>query len=228
MSNSERHLYKQRPPSLVVATLMPSSPREPAAQQTTRGKINNVPSESGCNKPPMLSRGHNTFASVLSLSSNSSTSATFLPPALAGGSSTFNTCTRGAKSTSRESALITSIFFFLAFIRFGSVAYRGSFKRRSAEITAGSGICSSWIPASTSRATLTDVLVSSTVTCEADPACGQPRRPARMAAVCPASLSMACLPSNTIEGVSFSTIFANNFATERDCNSWSVRRSVCK
>lgn len=66
--------------------------------------------------------GYKTFASVFSLSINSSTSATTLPPALGGGSTTLITCNRGSISTPREEASITSIFFFLAFIRFGNVA----------------------------------------------------------------------------------------------------------
>mmetsp|Transcript_63633 Transcript_63633/g.125902 ORF Transcript_63633/g.125902 Transcript_63633/m.125902 type:complete len:235 (+) Transcript_63633:200-904(+) len=234
MSNSEIRLYRQRSLSLLMAALMQSSCQKADAKRTGRGQIGDLLFERGCStgkpvgKSPALPRPHNTLASVLSLSSNSSTSATFLPPALAGGSSTFKTCNRGARSTPKESALMTSIGFFFAFMRFGSVAYRGSFKRRSAEMTAGTGMRTSWMPASTSRATVIIVLVSSKVTWEADPACGQPRRPARIEAVCPASLSMACLPSNTSVGFSFATIFSSSFATERDCNSWSVRMLVCR
>lgn len=89
-------------------------------QQTTEGgHICTTTRETGCipgnpwRRKPFLLRAQSTLASVLSLSSNSSTSVTFVPPALAGGSSTFNTCNRGAKSTPKESALMTSIGFFL-------------------------------------------------------------------------------------------------------------------
>lgn len=42
------------------------------------------------------------------------------------------------RSALRTFALRVSIFFFLAFMMFGSVAYRGSFSRRSAVTTPGS------------------------------------------------------------------------------------------
>merc|ERR1719461_2380910 len=71
--------------------------------ETVEGNISATTDKSGCvlgnpwRKQSFLPFAQSTLASVLSLSSNSSTSATFRPPALAGGSSTFNTCNRGTK-----------------------------------------------------------------------------------------------------------------------------------
>mmetsp|Transcript_21499 Transcript_21499/g.60027 ORF Transcript_21499/g.60027 Transcript_21499/m.60027 type:complete len:205 (-) Transcript_21499:144-758(-) len=129
-------------------------------------------------------------------------------------------------STPNEVASITSSGFFLAFMRLGSVAYRGSLSRRSAVTTAGKGMLTSWIPASTSFATFSDALSSATSTFEADPACGQPKIPASMAPVWLLSSSMACFPMSTSEGFSFSTTLAINFATASGCSSWSVRMGV--
>ncbi len=59
-----------------------------------------------------------------------------------------------ASETPVDSAVIVSMGFFLAFMMLGSVAYRGSFSRRSAVSTAGSFTCSVWRPPSTSRTTV--------------------------------------------------------------------------
>mmetsp|Transcript_21498 Transcript_21498/g.60023 ORF Transcript_21498/g.60023 Transcript_21498/m.60023 type:complete len:205 (-) Transcript_21498:144-758(-) len=131
-------------------------------------------------------------------------------------------------STPNEVASITSSGFFLAFMRLGSVAYRGSLSRRSAVTTAGKGIVTSWMPASTSLATFSDALSAATSTFEAEPACGQPMSPARSAPVWLLSSSIACLPMSTIEGFSFSTTLAMSFATARGCSSWSVLMGVFK
>src|SRR4030065_583525 len=79
-----------------------------------------------------------TFASFLSLSTSSATSATFPPPARSWGGARKGRRTFGLVAAPRESAGITFISFFFAFMIPGRDAYRGSFSRRSVVITAGS------------------------------------------------------------------------------------------
>mmetsp|Transcript_12370 Transcript_12370/g.18548 ORF Transcript_12370/g.18548 Transcript_12370/m.18548 type:complete len:203 (-) Transcript_12370:41-649(-) len=115
-------------------------------------------------------------------------------------------------STPRSAAVRASIFFFFAFMMFGRVAYRGSFKRRSAVTTAGRGSSSFWIPVSISLVTLSP---PSTTISEANVACGQSMRLASIWPVAFVSSSIACLPTMTRSGFSFSTRALKTFATFR-------------
>lgn len=105
-----------------------------------------------------------------------STLSTTIPPFLAGGSSTRMTVLRGVTSTPKSFGVMESKGFFLAckssqtledchgdandavmnltFIIFGSVAYRGSFSLKSADITAGRGTSKHSVPESVSLSTL--------------------------------------------------------------------------
>lgn len=60
----------------------------------------------------------------------------------------------------------------LTFIMLGRVAYRGSFRRKSAVTTAGSDIDKTSVPVSVSRSTSSFLPPSSTTTCTQNHACG--------------------------------------------------------
>mmetsp|Transcript_21546 Transcript_21546/g.54326 ORF Transcript_21546/g.54326 Transcript_21546/m.54326 type:complete len:243 (+) Transcript_21546:215-943(+) len=166
------------------------------------------------------------LASFFSLSMSSSTSATLTPAALTGGSSTDMIFVRGVRSIPNEVASSFSSGFFFAFIRFGSVAYLGSFRRRSVVTTAGRLSFIVCIPESTSRSTVSPSLASLAVRADVKVDCGHPRRPASICPIWFESLSMDCFPHSTMLGSSFSTTFCRSLATASGCSSWSVRMSV--
>lgn len=85
---------------------------------------------------------------------NVSTFGTIVPACLTGGSSTDKISILAVVSTPRSFAVIFLIGFFLAFIIFGNVAYRGSLSRRSALKTVGIFILTTSKPPSTSRVTV--------------------------------------------------------------------------
>src|SRR4029077_11041691 len=119
--------------------------------------------------------GHQiTRASVLSLSTSSTTEPTLWPPCRFGGSSTLRTTRRGVTSTPRASGVVVTIGFFLARMMFGSEAYRGSLSRKSVVITAGNLIATVSSPPSTSR--VTSACPSLIFSLEAKVACGQPSK----------------------------------------------------
>ena len=94
-----------------------------------------------------------TAASFFSLLIKVSTLSTVIPAFLVGGSSTLTTVLRGFISMERDSTVMVSRGFFLAFMILGRVGYLGSFKRRSADKTAGSWTVSFSEPFSVSRST---------------------------------------------------------------------------
>mmetsp|Transcript_69668 Transcript_69668/g.194741 ORF Transcript_69668/g.194741 Transcript_69668/m.194741 type:complete len:395 (-) Transcript_69668:72-1256(-) len=155
-----------------------------------------------------------TEASFLSLSTRAVTSSTTIPAARVGGSFISTTSMRGERSTPSEAASMASIFFFLAFMMLGSLAYRGSFRRRSAVTTSGVPTWITSVPLSVSRSAVTPP--SANVSSEAMVACGQPSMAASMGPVCAQSPSIDCLPSRTTSGASFSTISFSSFATARE------------
>mmetsp|Transcript_23691 Transcript_23691/g.54621 ORF Transcript_23691/g.54621 Transcript_23691/m.54621 type:complete len:241 (-) Transcript_23691:65-787(-) len=165
-----------------------------------------------------------TEASFLSLSTRAVTSSTTIPAARVGGSFISTTSMRGERSTPSEAASMASIFFFLAFMMLGSLAYRGSFRRRSAVTTSGVPTWITSVPLSVSRSAVTPP--SANVSSEAMVACGQPSMAASMGPVCAQSPSIDCLPSRTTSGASFSTISFSSFATASGWSSWSRRMSV--
>mmetsp|Transcript_44370 Transcript_44370/g.116580 ORF Transcript_44370/g.116580 Transcript_44370/m.116580 type:complete len:223 (+) Transcript_44370:463-1131(+) len=145
---------------------------------------------------------------------------TMMPALRFGGSDTETILRCGAISTPRSAGDVLSIFFFFAFMMFGSVAYRGSFSRRSAVTTAGIFILIVSMPVSISRVTVSSP--SAGVISEANTPCGQPSNAASICPVWLQSSSIACLPRMTSEGSSFSTIAFMSLAT---C-SGSVSSSV--
>src|SRR3989338_348439 len=92
-----------------------------------------------------------TFASSLSRLTSSAVSATLMPALRVGRSLTCRVTVRGAMSMPSSAALITSLAFFLAFMMLGSVMKRGSFRRRSVVITAGSFMARGSRPAAIPR-----------------------------------------------------------------------------
>mmetsp|Transcript_18327 Transcript_18327/g.54168 ORF Transcript_18327/g.54168 Transcript_18327/m.54168 type:complete len:218 (+) Transcript_18327:386-1039(+) len=134
-----------------------------------------------------------------------------MPACRTGGSSTLTVVRCFLISTPRSAGVILSIFFFLAFMMLGSVAYRGSFSRKSAVTTAGRGMLSVSRPESTSRVTV--ALPPSTFSSDANAPCGQPINAASIWPVWFASSSIACLPSTTSSGPSLSQTPLKSFAT---------------
>mmetsp|Transcript_44061 Transcript_44061/g.89962 ORF Transcript_44061/g.89962 Transcript_44061/m.89962 type:complete len:224 (-) Transcript_44061:77-748(-) len=149
-----------------------------------------------------------------------------MPAALTGGSSTDTTVLCGVKSTPVLSAVKLSRGFFLAFMMLGSVAYRGSFSRRSAVSTAGRDNFSSSLPASVSLLTTALCLSSATLKELAKLHWGQLKRPASIWPVWQLSASMDCLPKITKSPASLSVINFRALATASGCTSWSVRKAV--
>ena len=143
-----------------------------------------------------------------------------MPALRLAGSATCSVLMRGATSTPSVSGLTVSSGFFFAFMMFGSVTYRGSFRRRSVVSTAGSATDTVSRPPSTSR--VTTARPSATSTFDAKVACG---RSASAASICPVwlqSSSIACLPRITSPGCSLSTSAFRIFATASGCSSASV------
>src|SRR5690606_23525768 len=103
-----------------------------------------------------------TFASFLSLSTSSATSATLIPALRSAGGSTLSNLVRGATSTPRSAGVVVSMGFFLAFMILGREAYRGSLSRRSVVTTAGSLRATVCRPPSISRVTLATPSATST------------------------------------------------------------------
>mmetsp|Transcript_37800 Transcript_37800/g.95967 ORF Transcript_37800/g.95967 Transcript_37800/m.95967 type:complete len:256 (+) Transcript_37800:168-935(+) len=167
------------------------------------------------------------LASFLSLSTSSSTLATITPALRLGGSSTLTVDTCSVSATPRSSGVVLSIFFFLAFMMLGSVAYRGSLRRRSAVTTQGSFIASVSRPPSISRSTST-FSPSLKVSCDANAPCGHPMSAASIWPVWLQSSSMACLPRTTRPGSSFSTRALNSLATCRGTVSASVTTWIAR
>src|SRR5262249_4106366 len=116
--------------------------------------------------------GQITLASLRSLATSSATSATLPPPLRFGGSTTLSVAIRGWTSTPSAAGVVVSSGFFFAFMMFGSVAYRGSFRRKSVVTTAGNPVSTVSSPPSTSRFTVARSAASSTF--DAKVACGQP------------------------------------------------------
>mmetsp|Transcript_71316 Transcript_71316/g.195456 ORF Transcript_71316/g.195456 Transcript_71316/m.195456 type:complete len:237 (-) Transcript_71316:112-822(-) len=143
-----------------------------------------------------------TLATFLSLSRSSSTLSTLAPPSRFGGSSTLITLRCGLISTPRSSGVNLAIFFFFAFMMLGSVAYRGSLRRRSAVTTAGVFIASVSMPVSVSR--VTSRLPSLMVSSDANAPCGHSMSAASIWPVWLQSSSIACFPRITTSGISFS------------------------
>mmetsp|Transcript_15240 Transcript_15240/g.28579 ORF Transcript_15240/g.28579 Transcript_15240/m.28579 type:complete len:203 (-) Transcript_15240:199-807(-) len=108
----------------------------------------------------------------------------------------------------------------------GSVAYRGSLRRRSQVSTAGASSSSVSVPVSVSRSTVS--LAPSAATPAAKVACGQPSSPASIGPVWALSPSIACLPRITRSTSSSFATAANSFATASGSSSWSIRASVFK
>ncbi|AEM42400.1 hypothetical protein KVU_2561 [Ketogulonicigenium vulgare WSH-001] len=154
---------------------------------------------------------HQITPAAFSFATSSSTEATISPAARAAGSRVSNTLRRGVRSTPRVAASTASIGFFLAFIILGSEVKRGSFRRRSAVTTAGSGSATVCKPPSTSR-----VIVAtspSTATAEAKVPCPQPSSAANIWPVAFISSSIACLPAMTSLAPSERTTLFNSLAT---------------
>mmetsp|Transcript_22629 Transcript_22629/g.76017 ORF Transcript_22629/g.76017 Transcript_22629/m.76017 type:complete len:274 (-) Transcript_22629:58-879(-) len=160
-------------------------------------------------RPPQLM----TLASFTSLSTSSSTLPTLMPAWRLGGSATCNTSSLGSSPTPRSSGESFSIFFFLAFMMLGSVAYRGSLRRRSVVTTAGSFTPMVSRPPSTSRTTSASAAPSLIRSSEANVAWGQPSMVDSIWPVWLKSPSMACLPRITKSGDSRSQIALKSLAT---------------
>mmetsp|Transcript_54556 Transcript_54556/g.130713 ORF Transcript_54556/g.130713 Transcript_54556/m.130713 type:complete len:239 (-) Transcript_54556:87-803(-) len=168
------------------------------------------------------------LASFLSLSTSSSTLLTMMPALRLGGSSTLTVVRCSVRVTPRSSGFTLSIFFFLAFMMLGSVAYRGSLRRRSAVTTQGSFMARVSRPPSTSRMTSTSPLPSLKVSCDAKAPCGHPMRAASIWPVWLQSSSIACLPRMTRPGSSFSTRALKSLATCRGTVSASVTTWIAR
>ena len=93
----------------------------------------------------------------MSLSNNSSTSFTFTPPFLTGGSFISNTFILGLVSMLSSSNLISLIGFFLAAVMFFKLIYLGVFSLKSHEMTQGKGNLTFCKPVSTSFITSNSV-----------------------------------------------------------------------
>mmetsp|Transcript_24303 Transcript_24303/g.49341 ORF Transcript_24303/g.49341 Transcript_24303/m.49341 type:complete len:238 (-) Transcript_24303:94-807(-) len=167
------------------------------------------------------------LASFFSLSISSSTLATLIPALRFGGSSTLTMLKCSVSGTPKSSGLVLSIFFFFAFMIFGKVAYRGSFRRKSAVTTAGSFIARVSSPPSISRMTST-FSPSLKVSCDAKAPCGQPMSAASIWPVWLQSSSMACLPRMTRPGSSLATRDLNTFATCSGTVSTSVTTWIAR
>ena len=129
------------------------------------------------------------------------------------GSAYFTACNLGETSTPKSATVIFSNGFFFACIIFGNFTNRGSFKRKSAVITAGSFRATVSKPPSISRVTSTSSPPKLTLLAKVPwPA------PIRAASICPvwfASLSIACLPKKMSCGCSLSAMAFSTFATAK-------------
>mmetsp|Transcript_22479 Transcript_22479/g.53943 ORF Transcript_22479/g.53943 Transcript_22479/m.53943 type:complete len:236 (-) Transcript_22479:101-808(-) len=148
------------------------------------------------------------------------TSSTLPPPCRTGGSLTLIVLTLDATSTPSVAGSVASIFFFLAFMMLGSVAYRGSFSRRSVVMIMGRSAAMVSSPPSISRVTV--ARPPSRTTLEAKAAWG---RPMRAASICPVwfeSSSIACFPRKKRSGFSRSATALSSFATPNERTSPSI------